>query len=272
MIAAWPKPGRHVPGSAGAWSNPGRWTRALVYALLVASVAANAYLVQLSNHYFASVSAVRLDPAGLKVYAAERSKVKPPGKPRLVLFGDSRALMWPTPRTLDDFEVVNRGIGNQTTAQILMRVDDDVAPLHPSVVVLEAGVNDLKAIAEYPERRDEIVASCEENLRRIVERLRGTGARVVLVSVFGIGDVALWRRPFWSSEVQAAVRQVNRFLPNLVGDQVNLLDADPVLGGAHGRINPAYQYDFLHLTPAGYSALDERLVPLLHALHHAERE
>jgi lysophospholipase L1-like esterase len=236
----------------------------------VASVATNAYLVQSSNRYFTAMSAVRLDPAGLKVYAAERNRVKLPNKPRLVMFGDSRALMWPTPKSLDDFEVVNRGIGNQTTAQILMRVDDDVTSLHPSVVVVEAGVNDLKAIAEFPERRDEIVASCEDNLKRIVERIRATGARVVVVSIFGIGDVALWRRPFWSNEVESAVKQVNRFLPNLVGEQVALLDADPVLEGAHGRINPAYQFDFLHLTPAGYSALDERLVPVLRA--HAERE
>ncbi len=249
-----------------------RYVHALLGLALAASIGSNLYLVQSSNRYFAAMSAVRLDPVGLKVYAAERSKVKASSRPKLVLFGDSRALMWPAPRALDDFEVVNRGIGNQTTAQALLRVDDDVASLHPAVVVLEAGVNDLKAIAEFPERRDEIVASCEENLKRIVERCRATGAEVVVVSIFGIGDVARWRRPFWSGEVESAVKQVNRFLPNLVADQVALLDADPVLGSAHGRINPAYQLDFLHLTPAGYTALDERLVPVLRALPHAERE
>ncbi len=250
-----------------------RGARALVYLALAASMGANLVLVQSSHHYFAAASALRLDPAGRQVYAAERGQVKPASKPRIVLFGDSRALMWPTPKGLDDFEVVNRGIGNQTTAQILMRVDDDVAPMRPSVVVLEAGVNDLKAIAEFPERRDEIVAGCEENLRRIVERCRATGAEVVVVSVFGIGDVALWRRLFWwSRDVESAVKQVNRFLPNLAGDRVTVLDADPVLDGGRGRINQAYQYDFLHLTPAGYAALDERLLPVLRALPHAERE
>jgi lysophospholipase L1-like esterase len=240
-----------------------RYLRILGYVAAAGSLVANVCLVQSSNHYFTATTAVRLDPAGLDVYKAERSRQKPPSKPRLVLFGDSRALMWPTPKALDDFEVVNRGVGNQTTAQILMRVDEDVAPLRPSVVVLEAGVNDLKAITEFPERRDEIVASCEENLKRIVERARLTGATVVVVSVFGIGDVSAWRRPFWSSEVEASVKQVNRFLPNLVGERVVLLDADPVLDGPHGRINSAYQFDFLHLTAAGYAALDERLVPLV---------
>jgi lysophospholipase L1-like esterase len=250
-----------------------RLAHALVGLALAVSAPANLLLVQSSNRYFATVSAVRLDPGGLKVYAAERARVESPTRPRLVLFGDSRALMWPAPSALDDFEVINRGIGNQTTAQILMRVDDDVAPLHPSVVVLEAGVNDLKAIAEFPERRDEIVASCEENTRRIVERCRALGARVVVVTVFGIGDVTLWRRLFWSSEVDAAVKQVNRFLPTLVAEQVALLDADPVLAGERGRILPAYQVDFLHLTPAGYAALDTRLVPVVRGMftrHAAE--
>ena len=246
-----------------------RLARVLPYVALLLSLAANLFLVESSNHYFVAMSAVRLDPAGLKVYAAERVRLKAATKPRVVLFGDSRALMWPAPKGLgDDFEVVNRGVGNQTTAQILMRVESDVAPLRPAVVVLEAGVNDLKAIAEFPERRDEIVSSCEENLKKIVERCRATGAKIVLVSIFGIGDIALWRWPFWSSEVESAVKQVNRFLPDLIGDQVTLLDADPVLEGGHGRIAPAYQYDFLHLTPAGYAALDEQLVPLLRSLNH----
>jgi lysophospholipase L1-like esterase len=249
-----------------------RLPQALVGLALAASLTANLLLVQSSNRYFATVSAVRLDPGGLKVYAAERARVTSPTRPRLVLFGDSRALMWPAPGALDDFEVINRGIGNQTTAQILMRVDDDVAPLRPSVVVLEAGVNDLKSIAEYPERRDEIVASCEENYRHIVERCRALGARVVMVTVFGIGDVAFWRRPFWSNEVDAAVKQVNRFLPTLVGEQAVLLDADPVLDGEHGRILPAYQYDFLHLSPAGYTALDTRLIPVVRGMFHATRD
>jgi lysophospholipase L1-like esterase len=248
-----------------------RYTRPLLALLVVSSVGLNLCLVQSSNRYFSETSAVRLDPAGLKVYSAERTRVKTPSKPRLVFFGDSRALMWPAPRALDDYEVINRGIGNQTTAQVLLRVDADVAPLHPAVVVLEAGVNDLKAIAEYPERRDEIVASCEENLRHLVERCRSIGAQVVLVSIFGIGDVPMWRRPFWSSEVESAVKQVNRFLPTVAGDQVVLLDADPILA-QHGRIHPSYQVDFLHLTSAGYSALDERLVPVLHALPRAETE
>jgi lysophospholipase L1-like esterase len=149
---------------------------------------------------------------------------------------------------------------------MLLRLDADVTSLRPAAVVIEGGVNDLKAIADFPEQRSRIVADCEANLRQIVERCRDSGATVVLVTVFGIGDVALWRRPFWSSEVAAAVREVNAFLPGLAGERVRLFDANPVLADARGQIQRVYQLDHLHLSPAGYAALNEKLSPFLAAL------
>jgi lysophospholipase L1-like esterase len=234
--------------------------------LLVASLAANVVLVRLWIADARKVHIARLDPAELNVHAAARANPPPAGHPILVLFGDSRAAMWPTPTALTEYTVLNRGVGNQTTAQIALRIDADVAPLHPAVVVLEAGVNDLKTIADIPERRSQIVADCEANLRLIVDRCRAIGATVILMSVFDIGDISIWRQPFWSDDVQAAVREVNAFLPTLTGDRVVLLPSAAVLDDEHGRIKPAYQLDFLHLVPAGYEALDEKLLSVVRGL------
>jgi lysophospholipase L1-like esterase len=247
-----------------AWRVSPRIAWFVLAGLLALSLGANAVLVRAALGYFAGALAIRFDPVGLKMYEADRAKDQPPG-PVLLYFGDSRARMWNEPDSLAGFRVVNRGIGNQTTAQILMRVDSDVVPLHPSVVVLEAGVNDLKAIPQFPALRSQIVADCESNLERIVNGCRRTGATVVVVSVFDIGDVDLWRRPFWSDDVAAAVREVNAFLPHLAGPNVLFFDAAPVLGGP-GRVQHEYQLDYLHLAPAGYRAIDGRLVPLLAAL------
>ncbi len=251
------------PRRAGPLSSR-RLAWVVLAATLVLSLGANALLARSALRYFSDALDLRLDPVGLKVYAGDRAK-DPPAGPVLLFFGDSRALMWSEPDSLAGFRVVNRGIGYQTTAQILMRVDSDVAPLHPSVVVLEAGVNDLKSIAQFPARRGEIIADCESNLERIVNALRRTGATVVVVSIFDIGHVSVWKRPFWSDEVSAAVREVNAFLPRLVGPGVLLFDAAPALGGP-GRIDREYQLDYLHLDPAGYRALDAKLVPLLTSL------
>jgi lysophospholipase L1-like esterase len=216
--------------------------------------------------YFDMSEAIRLDPAGLKVYAASPPAAVPPGGRVVEFFGDSRSLMWTAPAGLAGYTVVDRGIGRQTTAQILLRFDADVLSLHPAVLVLEAGVNDLKTIAAFPEKRAEIVADCEANLKDLVDRSTSAGARVVLVTVFDIGHVPLWRKPFWSPEVEAAVRDVNAYLPSLTGPRVVLFDANAVLEASPGEIRPEYQLDHLHLTAAGYGALNEKLVPLLASL------
>ncbi len=237
-------------------------------ALLLASLGANWWLGQEALHNFAAMSEVRLDPIGAKFYEADRARVPAtggPDAPSVVLFGDSRAVMWPTP-SVPGYRVINRGIGNQTTAQILLRFDVDVAPLRPAVVVLEGGINDLKTLTEFPERRGAIVADCEANLGRIVDKCRQLGATVVLMNIIGIGHIPLWRRPFWSSEIANAVREVNAFLPRLAGDKVLLVDAGPLLADERGDIRAEYWWDYLHLSPAGYDALDRAVVPLLSAL------
>jgi lysophospholipase L1-like esterase len=242
-----------------------RIARPSLIGLLALSLLLNAFLVRAAFQYFKAAIAIRLDPAGLKVYAADRGKAAATGAP-VVLFGDSRALMWSEPKAPPGHAIVNHGIGFQTTAELLLRLDADVLQLHPRIVVIEGGVNDLKSIAEFPERRAQIVTDCENNLARIVERTRQSGATVVLVTVFGIGDVSLWRRPFWTSEVAAAVREVNAFLPTLARDGVVLFDANAVLVDDHGDIRRPYQLDYLHLSPAGYEALNQKLSPLLSAL------
>jgi len=233
-------------------------------ALTAMSLFAAVVLLRAALDYFRAAEAIRLDPGGLGVYATERGRAAT-GPPLLVFFGDSRALMWQEPRGAS-YRILNRGIGFQTTAQMLLRLDADVTSLHPAVVVIEGGVNDLKTIASFPEQRQRIVAECEANLQQLVERCRQAGAAVVLVTVFDIGEVALWRRPFWSSQVAGAVREVNAFLPKLAGERVRLFDANLVIADGRGHIQPAYQLDYLHLSPAGYAALNQRLLPLLASL------
>jgi lysophospholipase L1-like esterase len=254
----------YPPRAAGPPALPSyRWRAAFaaVASVCLVSLVANALLARTAFEYFKQTNAFRLDPVGLKAYAAERARPAP-GHPLLVFFGDSRALMWGQPQAAG-YVVVNRGIGFQTTAQILGRVDRDVVDLHPDVVVLEAGVNDLKAIADFPDRRAEIVADCEANLGRIVDACRRAGATVVVTSVFELGDVSLWKRPFWSNDVATAVAEVNAYLPKLKGDRVILFDANRSLDDGRGHVWKPYQLDYLHLTPAGYSVLTPGLVSLL---------
>jgi len=249
-------------GRARLW----RTCAAILAALALISAAVNYQLARVALRYFDETEAIRLDPLGLGFYAEERSTIPPGHEPTVVLFGDSRARMWSMPAPMPGYRIFNRGIGQQTTSQIVPRVGPDLLSLHPAVVVLEAGVNDLKAIASFPERRREIVARCERNLETIVDQCRDAGANVVIVTVFDIGDIELWRRPFWSNDIEKAVHEVNAFLRTLAGGKVVVFDANRVLDDSRGKIQPAYQLDYLHLNTAGYTALNRRLLPMLSAL------
>jgi lysophospholipase L1-like esterase len=246
-----------------------KWGVVVLTTLLAAALAADVLFAFVTIEYVHASEAIRLDPAGLDIYADARSHAPASageGPPIVEFFGDSRAFMWSEPPPIPGYRLVNRGIGRQTTAQMLLRFDADVTATHPAVVVFEGGVNDLKTIAEFPERRATIVSECKANLATIVGRIQQAGARVVLVTVFDIGDVPLWRRPFWSQDVEAAVREVNAYLPQLAGDKVVLFDANSALEDPPGTIRHEFQLDHLHLTPAAYAALNERLVPLVAGL------
>ncbi len=97
---------------------------------------------------------MRLDPLGLR-----RINV-PSGvsEPAIVFYGDSRMAQWPQSSWLAE-PVVNLGIAGQTTRQILDRFDEHLSPLRPKVVVIHAGINDLKTIPLFTDDEAHITAA-----------------------------------------------------------------------------------------------------------------
>lgn len=241
---------------------------AMLAAALLISVGLNVALFREGRRFYVQLSESRLDPLGLNALPVD--EVQQPGdeeaQKRLVFFGDSRAYDWPEPPGLGSFEVVNRGMISQTSAQVLGRFDEHVAPWRPDVVVVQVGINDLKAIPIFPERQASIIADCDGNIEQIVSRAVDMGATVVLTTIFPHGAVPLERRPFWSSDVDEAIEAVNAFLVSLEGDQVLVMDSAAILADERGLLREEYSVDLLHLNPAGYEALNEELVRVLAAL------
>lgn len=231
-------------------------------AILLASIGLNVGLGQLAAKGNKEHAAVRLDPLGLDIYPVGPDPAVPDSSRRVVFFGDSRAQNWPPP-TVEGVQFVNRGIGHQTTAQVIERFDRHVAALKPRAIVVEVGVNDLKQIAVFPERRAEIVERCRKNIDAIVARSRALGAAVVLVTVFPVGAIPLYRRPFWREEVRGAVSEVNAHIRAQARDGVVVFDAEPLLVDASGVTRGELSIDFLHLNTAGYAALNGGLAPIL---------
>ncbi len=182
---------------------------------------------------------------------------------RLALVGDSRAASWPLPANLTNHRFMNRAVSDQTTVQILGRLEADVLSLKPDIVVLQAGINDLKAIPLFPERRDEIVRDCKKNLESIVSKCLEQQIRVVVTTVFPVGEPSLGRRPFWSSDVAIAVQDVNAFLLSLDMTNVVMLDSHALLSEKGGLLGDEYAIDTLHINAHGYNVLNKALTEIL---------
>ncbi len=235
--------------------------------LLAASLPLNFFFYREATNNYRRISEVELDPYGLR-HPAYPSTQGSDGaghwaRPAIVLLGDSRARGWRPPE-IEGYQFINRGIVNQTTAQVLGRYDAHVAPLSPRVVVVEAGVNDLKAIPLFRDRRAEIVANCESNLQEMVSRATGQGATVILATIFPTGHVPMERRLVWSPDIEKAVEEVNDRLRALASDRVIVLDAWKLLE-QNGQLREGYGVDTLHLNAAGYAVLNAELVKILKA-------
>ncbi len=112
------------------------------------------------------------------------------GESRVVFMGDSITDAWVQPRFGAFFPgkpYIGRGIGGQTTPQMLVRFNQDVVALKPKVVVILAGTNDI-AGNTGPSTLEMI----EDNLRSMAEVAKAHGIRVVLSSVLPVYDYP-WR-------------------------------------------------------------------------------
>jgi lysophospholipase L1-like esterase len=128
------------------------------------------------------------DWAAVGRYRADNRQTTAPAKneKRVVFMGDSITDGWDDPQYGGFFPgkpYVNRGIGGQTTPQMLIRFRPDVIALRPEVVVILAGTNDI-AGNTGPMTLEEI----EGNLASMVELARAHRIRVVLASVMPVSD------------------------------------------------------------------------------------
>jgi len=135
------------------------------------------------DQYRASRVAIYTDDFGeLKRYREADAALAAPraGENRVVFLGDSITDYW---KLADYFAgkpyvVFNRGIDGQSTSQMLVRFRQDVIDLHPAVLVVLAGTNDVAGVTG-PTRNEDI----EANYASMAELARLHHTRVVFASL-----------------------------------------------------------------------------------------
>jgi lysophospholipase L1-like esterase len=134
------------------------------------------------NHY-----SIAQDWANLSFYRNANTMLENPAdhEDRVVFMGNSITEFWKTVHP--DFFVgkpyVNRGIGGQTTSQMLLRFRADVINLHPKVVVFLGGTNDIAG-----NTGDVSLDMIEDNIFSMIELAKINDIRFVLCSVLPAFD------------------------------------------------------------------------------------
>ncbi|MEA2707311.1 MAG: hypothetical protein QOH22_2099, partial [Gemmatimonadaceae bacterium] len=125
------------------------------------------------------------DWPNLQKYREANAKLSPPVKNenRVVFLGNSITEGW-APYFATMFPgkpYIGRGIGGQTTPQMVLRFRQDVIALKPKVVVILAGTNDI-AGNTGPSTLEMI----EDNIASMAELAKSNGIHVVLSSVLPV--------------------------------------------------------------------------------------
>jgi lysophospholipase L1-like esterase len=115
--------------------------------------------------------------------ANEQLKKGPAVTGRVVFMGDSITDFWRLEDYFPGKPYVNRGIGGQVTAQMLVRMYPDVIALKPAAMVVLAGTNDI-ARNNGPSTAEMI----EENIMAMTGLAQHFGIKVILCSVLPISD------------------------------------------------------------------------------------
>ncbi|GIW71833.1 MAG: hypothetical protein KatS3mg102_1375 [Planctomycetota bacterium] len=185
----------------------------------------------------------------------------------MVLFGASRIEQWEPPPAGAGYALANRGVGGQSSAEALARLERDVLALAPALVVVQTGMNDLVRLPRAPAHQQRVIAACVANLAAIARRIAASGARVLLLEIFPPGPPPPADSPRWAAAaLPGAVRAANLRLRALAGGPIAVLDCAPVLAGADGRLRPEFAEGTLHLNAAAYRALNRVVVPEIERL------
>lgn len=174
-----------------------------------------------------------------------------PGENRVVFFGDSITDIWKLEDYFPGKPYVNRGIGGQTTPQMLVRYRQDVVDLKPKVVVILAGTNDI-AGNTGPMRNEDI----EANFASFAELAKLHDIKVVYSSILPVHNYTERAKDFFAQRSQTRILALNSWLKDYCAkNNLVYLDYFSALVDDKGMMRKDLADDGLHPNAAGYKIM-----------------
>jgi lysophospholipase L1-like esterase len=229
--------------------------RLAISILALTSIAASQTSASSSfNRWRASRTSIYMNDFGeLNRYRAANATLSAPapGENRVIFFGDSITDAWPIAESFPGKPYVNRGIGGQTTPQMLVRFREDVINLQPKVVVILAGTNDI-AGNTGPMTLDEI----EANYSSLAELAAAHSIRVVFSSVLPVHNYTPESQEMYAERSPEKILALNRWLKQYCGDRdLVYLDYFSAMVDDKGLLKKDLAVDGLHPNAAGYKIM-----------------
>jgi len=150
---------------------------------------------------------------------------------------------------------IDRGIGGQTTSQMVLRMMSDVVALRPRAVHIMGGTNDIAGNTGPMTPQ-----MSEHNVRAMADIAQRQRIKVLIASVPPAGGFP------WAPNVETrkAIAELNRRLKSLAHQTgATWVDYHPVLDDGTGAMKPGLASDGVHPTEAGYDAMAKVIDPIL---------
>lgn len=201
--------------------------------------------------FMMTATAFAQDWPNLKKYeAANQEVIASATRPRAVFMGNSITEGWwqQRPEFFEKNGFVGRGIGGQTTPQMLIRFTPDVLDLKPQVVVILAGTNDIAG-----NTGPSTVKMITDNLAAMAQLAKASGVKVVLSSILPVKEYP-WKK---DADAVGMIAQVNAWMKQYAAEQGFVyLDYFPAMADKEQGLRKEFSGDGVHPNLKGYAVME----------------
>jgi lysophospholipase L1-like esterase len=177
-------------------------------------------------------------------------RAQPVPQGRVVFMGDSITDGWKLAEQFPGKPYVNRGIGGQTTPQMLVRMFQDVIDLQPAAMIVLAGTNDIAR-----NNGPMTLGMIEENIQAMTELAKLHNIKVVLCSLTPISDYVPNRKQS-PSRPPADILKLNAWIKDYAAKSGAIFaDYYSATVDEKGMLKEGFSNDGLHPNEKGYALM-----------------
>lgn len=202
-------------------------------------------LGSLSLNFYSKYNNLRMDPLGISGNTQSDT-----GEYDFLLIGDSLIQNW----KIDGFSSLNKGIGSQTSTQVLYRaqmLDDTV---HAKKAIICVGGNDLKYLRLNPDSSSTVIEKAVQNIQGIIDAVSDNCDTVYVMTIPPVSSVPFYMKPLKSAKALLnSLNSINEIILNELDNNVKAIDTAKAISPLPKE--DVYAADNIHLSQKSYECI-----------------